>query len=296
MQNLSARTEKLNKKLDALRKKLQDFYEKRESYKSRYEAEKDRRSKLSRKNQELEEEINDLENKISDLEDEKDYQGSEETAEELEETEAQILQDKSVEQAKSILEKLESVSSSELDCVTAYKTSGELPDEKGLKNTLTSKQFSFVTDKEGIFFLEPEFIQLRLNTRDFFEPEWDTGGKFETEKLRNFIETRKQWAIVSAGETVILREESGEILDREEVTSRVDSKQKKGGFSQGRFERKRDEQIDEHLNQVEEEIADDTLLVGEERLCKNLPGKYLGGFDDSGDTVDSLYGFRLEKM
>ncbi len=70
--------------------------------------------------------------------------------------------------------------------------------------------------------------------------------------------------------------DGGERVDFEGFASDVRGKHSKGGFSQGRFERRRDAQIDEHLDRCEavldERSPDRLVVVGE--------GTLLGAFED----------------
>ncbi len=280
IQELKERIEELEQKIDSLE-------EEKESFRKRFEAEKERRSKLSRKKQKAEKQLKQL----------RDTDEEEEVEEEASEKEVRA-EDVSVERLKRILEKIESYESLEKDLVTIYSPGklSSISDLKGLKNSISGKNYEFLEGEQFIGFVEPDLIRLKLRSRPFFSDRWEIGSSFQTSELRDFIGEEREWAVVSAGATKIVREEAGEILELEEINDRVERKQKKGGFSQGRFERKRDEQIDQHLRKIEEKVSEETLLVGEERLCKKLPGKYLGGIDNSRKLVDALYGFRLERM
>ncbi|MFB6100034.1 MAG: Vms1/Ankzf1 family peptidyl-tRNA hydrolase [Candidatus Nanohalobium sp.] len=282
--------EELEKEVEELNQQIEDLREEKESFRKRFEAEKERRSELSRKKQKAEKELKKLKQKQEGTE--KDV--SEEEAEEAESS----AEDVSLEKAKRIIEKLESYESPEKDLVTVYspRELGKLADTQGLKNSISGEEYEFISDEKFIGFIDQDVLKLKLKSRPFFAPEWERSDCFNVETLRKFISREKQWAVVSAGDTQIITEKDGEILEREKVENRIERKQKKGGFSQSRFERKRQEQIDEHLEQVEERVDEQTLLVGEERLCKELPGEFLGGFDDSRGLVDGIYGFRLESM
>jgi hypothetical protein len=282
------RIQELKERIDQLEQNIGSLKEEKESFRKRFEAEKERRSELSRKKQEAEKEL-----KKMRQEDREEEVGEEESPEP--EVKAEDL---SVERTKKILEKLESYKSPEKDLATVYSPGklSSMSDLKGLKNSISGQNYDFLEGEKFIGFVEPDLIRLKLRSRPFFSENWYLDSEFHVSELREFIEEEKEWAAVSAGDTRIVREESGEILEVEEINDRIERKQKKGGFSQGRFERKRDEQIEQHLGKIEKKVSEDTLLVGEERLCKKLPGKYLGGFDDSRKLVDALYSFRLEKM
>jgi hypothetical protein len=277
----------LQEEIRELEKELEKLEEEKDSYKQRFKAEKDRRSKLAAKKQEAEKKLKKTKQKnTSQQENRKETKNKSQG------------QDITVETVQNILQKLETYSSSEKDFVTVYspKKANNLPDFKGLKNSITKNQYEFLSDNSYAAFIEPDVVKIKLKTRPFFQPNWKIQKQFQTQKLADFISKTKQWAVISAGNTKIVQEENGEVKEVVEIKSRVDRKQKKGGFSQSRFERKREEQIDEHLNQVEQKIDEETYLVGEERLCKELPGQYLGGFDGSRALIDALYSFQLERM
>jgi len=91
----------------------------------------------------------------------------------------------------------------------------------------------------------------------------------------------------------------GEYESRERVTYRgftsdVKGDHSKGGFSQGRFERRRDAQIDEHLADCEAAIRevdpDRLFVVGDARLVEALEvdATATAAVDASGDPEDAL--------
>jgi hypothetical protein len=146
--------------------------------------------------------------------------------------------------------------------------------------------------------MDNDFFSVVLKTRPFFEPEWSLDTGFNADRILDFIETEKHWALVSANETQVFREEDGELEKVEEIKNRVEKQQKKGGYSQGRFERKRDEQIQQHLGQTREllEGLSNVKLLGEKSHCEDLPGEYLGGFDSSRSAgPDMFYNFQLRR-
>lgn len=279
----------LEDKVDKLESKIEDLKSDKNDLAKRFEAEKERRSKLSAEKQEAEEKLKKLEQKIEASSDSKETEKS--PAKEIESRKI------SVKKAKRIFSKLNSIKSEERDLTTIYITSdlNSLKDLKALKSTLNKENYLFLSKnpKNTICFLEPDFLKLKIKSRPLYKPKWTNSRHFELSEVKKIISSHKTWAIVSAGQTILLEEEDGRIKSREEIKSRVDKKQKKGGFSQKRFERKRQEQIEEHLDLVREKINQETLLVGEKQLCDRLNGTYLGGYDDEGRTVDELYNFRL---
>jgi hypothetical protein len=280
-------------RIEELEEELEEVNEERQRLKEQLEAEKERRSKLSTAKQEAEKEKKKLKNKLRNLKEEKKETDS------AEESSWRKLE---FEQAQRILEKISSVESSEKDLVTVKSPgkASELPDLKGLKNSLNSESFSKIKDESSfIGFLDDDFLDVVIKTRPFMDADWELAEAFRSEEVLDFIDSEKHWVLVSSDRTRIFKEESGNFSELENFSTRVDRKQKKGGFSQSRFERKREEQIQEHVEKTEEKLEDleNVKLLGEKSLCEKVPGEHLGGFDSSKPAgPDMFYSFRLKQF
>jgi peptide subunit release factor 1 (eRF1) len=83
-------------------------------------------------------------------------------------------------------------------------------------------------------------------------------------------------------------------VDFEGFSSELTSEHSKGGFSQSRFERRRDEQIDEHLGDcravLEERDPDQLIVVGERTVIGEFPGlaDHTATVDATGDPEAAL--------
>lgn len=281
--------EEKEERIEQLEESIEELKEEKQSWKKRFEAEKERRSELSRKKQEAEEERNRLKEKLKD-------QGQEvEESVEDEDNEFRALE---FNDARKLLEKLGSMKSPERELVTVYcpEEVGDLSDLKSLKNSIDRESYSVLQEEESfVAFIDPELGVFMLKMASFFQGRVSIGKEFEVEKLLDFLDSEKHWALVSAGETTVYREEGGEIEELEKVKSRVDKEHSKGGFSQGRFERKRDEQIENHLDKTGELLKDypDAYILGDKRFCEDLPGEYLGGFDGNRQKPGQFYRFRF---
>ncbi len=274
---------------EELRERIEELEEEKQELEQRYEAESKRRSDLARKKQEAEEELNRLRDRLRS-----EKQENEEEGEQVGDSSESV----SFDRGYRILQKLSSVESPERDMVTVYSPGkvSKIDDFQGLKNAVSASNMEFLSGKESfIGFLDEDFFSAALKTRPFFQPGWYLATSFDLKDALDFIEAEKTWALVSAGETRIYREAAGETEQVERLKSRVDSRQSKGGFSQDRFERKREEQIDEHLDEVEGELGnyEDVYLLGERALCKKLSGEHLGGFDPNRKLRDALYNFSV---
>ena len=282
---------RLQEERDELSEKIQEIEKERDKYREKLKAEEERRSRLSKEKQEAQEKLNRLKDKLNNNQ-------TDNTQEEKKDIK---FEKPRIKEVKRILEKLDSVRSPEEDLVSIQspKQFSNLPDMKGLKNTLNSEDYSRVSSKKSFAaFIDGELFSIVIKSRAFFQPDWKLGEKFEVTALTDFIEKEKHWALVSTGETKIFHEQDGKVAEVDRVTTRVDNQQKKGGFSQGRFERKRDEQVEEHVEKTKEMIEDfeNLKLLGNKKLCKELPGDYLGGFDSSKDPGPELfYNFRMKR-
>lgn len=278
---------KLEEQLREKEEELEEASEEVEKFRKRFEAEKERRSELSRKKQEAEKELKKARQRL-------EQEGeSQKSSEEKKDRSSRRL---SFRQAFKGLKKLSSISSDDEDLVTVYGDEDQM-DLKALKNSISREEFRHL-ENGHIVFSDGDFLRLKLETRPFFKNSWSTGESFETEPLRDFIDKEKVWILASMGSTEIFREASGEFELIDSVKSRVDRKQKKGGFSQGRFERKRDEQIQNHADAVNkklEEVDGEKFVLGDKRLCEDLNAEYLGGFDSSREASPNVfYNFRVK--
>jgi len=283
--------QELKDKISELEEKLEETREDKESVEKQLEAEKERRSNLSSQKQEAEEKINRLKDKLENQETQKEDKKTKEN---------NSWRKLNFKEAEKTLKKIHSIKSPDKDMITVYHSRdfNNLPDVKGLKNTLNSKDYKRISSEENVIaFTDGETFNFILKTRPFFEPDWSLKDEFDVEELLEFMDRDKHWALVTTGETKIFEEQNGVVSEVERVKTRVDDKQKKGGFSQGRFENKRDEQIQEQVKKTRETLKqfNDVKLIGNKKLCMNLDGKYLGGFDSSKNmSAEALYCFKIK--
>ena len=290
---LKAKLEEKEKEIDNLENRIEQLEEEKNSWQERFEAEKERRSELARKKQEAEEERNRLMERL-----EENSERSEESQEDNLTTDNPEFQDLDFSEAVNALEKIKSVNSPDRDLATIYSPGelNEVSSLKTLKNSVSSERFSVLQNQSSfVAFSDPVLGVFVLKMKPFFDDLVKTENSFEVGKLLQFLKKKKHWCLVSAGETGIYREENGSFEQVERITNRVDREHSKGGFSQGRFERKRDEQIEQHKEQIQEKLEaySNVYLIGDKRLCKDLDGKYLGGFNPNRSKPEQFYSFRF---
>lgn len=280
--------QKLETEKQDLQKQIEKLEEQKQKIENQFKAEKQRRRKLSTEKQKAETQLKKLENKIR----------NQKTSEDEEQDKKQEKPEKiSFQKTWKTLKKLETIESSEKDLTTIYSPQKiqDINDSKALKNSINRRQYQKLEGQDSfIAFLDENIGNTLIKTVPAFQSGFKTGSRFDASKITSFIQEEKHWILYSAGNTKIFEEKSGEYKLLEEIKSRVDRKHSSGGFSQGRFERKREEQIENHLEKVKEEIKEleNLYILGEETVCKRLKGKYLGGFNPNRSKPGQFYRFR----
>lgn len=284
----------LKQEIENLQASIEDKDQQIEKLENMLEAEKNRRKKHTREKQEAQEKVNRLEDQLEGLKE------KEEVNEKKEVSEIKS-QDLSLDDFLSSLEKLGSIEADKSELMTVYSPEklSNHSNIQDIKSTVPEDKLEELLNLEKLLiFYDPDLGLSVFKSTPFYDERSTVGKSFEVEKLLGFIAEEKIWVLVSRGETRIYSEKDGEVEKLEEVKSRVNSKHGKGGFSQGRFERKRDEQVDQHLEQVEKQIKglENIYLLGEETLCKELPGQRLGGFDPNLSPLENFYRPRKIKI
>ena len=284
---------RLKEKIEELENELEASKQEKEKFQERFEAEKERRSKLSAEKQEAEKQLKKLKQRLEN----RPEAGKKEEEEDSEETVVELRFEGVVEG----LEKISTVKSSEKDLLTVCSGEGDFTDLKALKNSVSQEVFRELEDGGSfVAFTDENFFRWKIEARPFIESSWNLGKNFRPEKILEFVEKEKYWILASMGDSKIFREASGTFQEVERVKSRVNRKQKKGGFSQGRFERKRDEQIEGHVKKVNEaleKIDGEIFVLGDKRLCEGIDAEYLGGFDSSRPvSPDVFYNFQFTRF
>jgi predicted RNase H-like nuclease (RuvC/YqgF family) len=284
---------RLRERVEELEEQKASLEDELESVESQLEAEAERRKRLARQKQEAEEKLNRLQDR---LEAEKSG-GEPDEVPEADTASSKSTSDLSHTEAMNLLERLDRMSGEGLVQVCAQGRVSKLEDVKGLRDELGEKYGSVSGLESVALFHDPQLFTVALDTRPFIQPGWRR-NRFDTSDIQGFVDSKKTWVLASAGDTTILEEESGRILSSERVSSRVDRDHSKGGFSQERFEEKRDNQIERHLKQVKKAVegCQSVYLLGEEQLCSELPGERLGGFDPNASPPEQLYAFRVTRL
>ena len=271
----------------ALRERIEELEEELHHAERRAEAEDERRAEAVRARQEAEERVNRLEDRITELE----------HRVERGERDEPDLEFRSREEARGdrltrVLDRLESFRANEEGALTAA-VSGSVPDEVRealeTRSSLVSRAAPCVAvaDDAGLVCaaLAPPIQPDDFSTwsdrfeldREWFRP---SGGSV--------------FALVRSDLFALGVYDGDERVEFTGFESDVKGNHSKGGFSQGRFERRRDAQIDEHVERALDELAeydaDRTIVVGERTVLGEFEevATHTATADSTGDPEEAL--------
>ncbi len=218
---------KLRRKIEELEEKIEEL----EKYKKRWEKEKERYKQVVTEKQEAEKKLNKMENRVSTLRDRLE--------EDRKKEEEQMKKEKlGLSRAYRYLDSLSSIELGR-DVFTAYRNPGN----------------SFLNDKmTEVFLHEPLMIKSVFQTPLKLDEKEYNAKNFVTNHLKEALDRRTLFIHFSAGGSGIGIFEDREPVQTSVIKSDIKSQHKKGGYSQKRFERLREQQIRSHIEDVEEEL------------------------------------------
>jgi peptide subunit release factor 1 (eRF1) len=267
-----------------LKERIAELEDEKHHLERQLEAEEERRAEAATARQEAEERVNRLEHRVEELEDRvaRTERGDGDEA---------ALDFRGVETLRGdrlgeLLDRLDSVATDPEGALTAMVgESGDLPDPVqeafGDHSSLVGRAAPCiaVTDDAGL-------VSAALTPPVAPDPfvEWSDGFGLDREW---FLPTGDfALALVRSDLFALGTYEGDERTDFEGFESDVKGDHSKGGFSQGRFERRRDAQIDEHLEQCEAAIEDAVAEV--ERVFVVGERTLLGEFDEYADATRAV--------
>ena len=264
-----------------LKDRIDELEDEVERLENRYEAEAERRAEASTARQEAEEQVNRLEDRIAQLEGELDRVGEDETG--LEFRRREELRGGRLE---AILDRLRSVRTDAEGALTAVLEDGDDVrdglggDLAGLEDVLDDRVALLedaapclcCVDDAGLVSvaLEPPVLPADGD----LDSGWD--DRFHLEREWFLPAGRYALALVRTDLFALGIYEGDERVDYRGFESDVKGSHSKGGFSQARFERIRNEQIDDHLDRCRDALA--------ERV-----GATAGGTGDGAEPIDRLF-------
>ncbi|WP_430503698.1 Vms1/Ankzf1 family peptidyl-tRNA hydrolase [Haloparvum sp. PAK95] len=268
------------------RAELKDRIEELESDKHhlerQLEAEQERRADAVADKQAAEERVNHLEDRIEELEDRVERLSGDEAEAELD---FRQVSDATGARTADLLDRLRGVDAGQEGALTA-----SVPNADALPAAVTDlfgDHAALVRRAAPAVVVADDASLVAAALRPPIAPdeefcEWDTEFHLDDAWFRPV--GRVGFALVRSDLFAVGTYEDGDRVDFEGFGSDVMGAHSKGGFSQDRFERRRDEQIDEHLVEVREvldRVAGDTdrlVVVGEKSI--------LGEVSDVADVTD----------
>jgi peptide subunit release factor 1 (eRF1) len=271
-----------------LKDRIEELEEEKDHLRRRAEAEEERRSAAAAKRQEAEERVNRLEDRITELEDRVERAGGEQP-----DLDFRGVERLSGRRLDEILARLDSVETDAEGALTAMVADDAVPEavrETFGEHTALVRRASpclVVADDAGL-------VSAGLTPAVEPDPfaEWSDGFELDEAWLRPT--GRFGFAVVRSDLFAYGAYEGRELLDSEGFTSDVKEQHSKGGFSQQRFERLRDEQIDEHLDECAKRLdardPDRLFVVGERTVLGRFRDRadVTATVDATGDPADAL--------
>ena len=258
----------------ALKERIDDLEDENERLRRRYEAESDRRADAVTARQEAERRVNRLEDRIAQLEGELERVDEDDHG--LEWRHRERLRG---ERLEGVLDRLASFRADAEGALTAT-VDGTVPevvaDELGDRAALAADAAPCLVclDDAGLV-----SVALDPPLAPDVEPTWD--DRFALEREWFCPAGRYVLALVRADLFALGVYEGDDRLEYRGFESEVKGSHSKGGFSQARFERIRDEQVDDHLDRCRELLAE----FEDEGDRRYLVGQR-GAVDAVAETVD----------
>ncbi|EMA68096.1 Vms1/Ankzf1 family peptidyl-tRNA hydrolase [Halorubrum distributum] len=265
-----------------LKERIEELEEEKRHLERRAEAEEERRSDAVADRQRAEERVNELEHRIESLE---------ERLERAEGTEASVefrrVSDRSGSRLADVLDRFRSVESDDPEgLLAAY-----VPDADSVPATVSDwfgDRTELVRRAAPAVVLADDTGAVSASLTPPIEPEpfdrW--GDEFRLDDAWFRPTGRFAFALVRSDVFAVGTYEGDERVAFEGFTSDVKEAHSKGGFSQGRFERRREGQIDDHLKKANETLADVADGDDVDRVIAVGERSVLGRVRDRADVTD----------
>ncbi|WP_435147742.1 Vms1/Ankzf1 family peptidyl-tRNA hydrolase [Halobaculum sp. P14] len=276
----------------SLKERVAELESERDSLRAQLDAEEERRSEAARKRQEAEERVNRLEDRIEELEDRVGRAEADVHREATVRGTEELRRDR----RDAVLDRLRSVDAGVEGALSAYVDDADsLPDAVadafGDRAPLVRRAAPTLVyrDDAGIVACA---VDPPVAPAPFCE--WRDGFRVRDEWFRPT--GRFAFGLARSDTFAVGVYEGDERVDLQTVETDVMDEHDKGGFSQGRFERQRDAQIDAHLEECEAALAslpddlDRVVLVGERTVLPELReyADVTAGSDATGRAADAL--------
>ncbi|MFP4045622.1 MAG: Vms1/Ankzf1 family peptidyl-tRNA hydrolase [Candidatus Aenigmatarchaeota archaeon] len=284
--------EKLKRKIGVLEDRLESLKEEKERLKEQADKDRKRAKEAISEKQNLHEKINRQQDKIESLKGRLNQEEMVRNAVESKEERHRLGR----KDLRSLLTKLGSMGSDREDMFSIYLPPGmplgKLDREGSLRSEMKLSQLQRLKDIDSrtgkIMFYCEGLVEILIKPPLPIEEEtWKSGNSFLVEPLEEQLEESEIGLVfLSAGGSGVARF-NGDVKTVV-VKSSIKGKHSKGGFSQDRFSRLRDEQVEEHLDEVEEamkelwsETPEYVVLSGSQEMRKKFQDRNVELFSEA---------------
>lgn len=257
-----------------LKERIEELEEEVESLEERLEAEERRRKNAVTEKQDAHERANRMESKVQELEDRLERAGDDE-----EDTGFRLARTVRGATLENTLELLGSVRSGEDSLTTVHVASGDrIPDEFEKETTAALQRVDSKTGLVG-FGDDAGVVRVALvPPLEVEETRVEHGSRFALDRSLFELPDTYAVAVVRSDEYAGGVYSDGERVAYSSLSTEVKSKHSKGGYSQGRFERARDEEVKKHVRESAEKFEeilaghdiDHVFVAGESRLASDF--------------------------
>ena len=287
-EQLRERIEELQSEVDELESDNGDLEETIEKLRKKKSKEVTEKQRAYEQKNRLQDKVEELHDKVEKLPTPKDN---------VSENETEMTLDLNPSEVREVTAFLNDVEYQRDSAIVAHITENGIPEEvnefvKDRGRLIEHAPCTLFADRYGLVCsclepIEPHPSKPVLSDNFSFQPEYFTPA----DKKSLFILIRSD--IFAIGES----HESGEIEHLKGFTSNVKSSHSKGGFSQSRFERLREEQIESHVKKSREQIdrfyaedIDRVIVTGQREIIDNVSdyADFMGYTDASGSPQDAL--------
>ena len=270
-----------------LKARIEELEEEKHHLERRVEAEEERRADAVSARQDAEERVNRLEDRIEELQHRVDRLGDEE--EQVDFRGVETLRGARLDEVLSRLESVETDPEGALTAMVGDDVPDAVRESLGDHSALVSRAAPCLVcaDDAGL-------VSVALTPPLAPDPFCQWGDGFEIDESWFRPTGSFGFALVRSDLFALGVYDGDDLRSAETFETDVMNNHSKGGFSQARFERRRDQQVDDHLDEAEARIADadvDTLIVvGERTVLSRFReiADHTATVDASGDPEEAL--------
>jgi peptide subunit release factor 1 (eRF1) len=274
-----------------LKARIEELEEEKRRLEAQRDAESERRSEAVTARQEAEERVNRLEDRIAELEGRVERLGGDDA--DLDFRGVETLRGSRLD---DVLSRLRSVDAGREGALTASVASDDAADLPDPVREALGDRASLVAEAAPCLAYADDagLVSVALAPPLPPEPFAEWGDGFEVPETAFRPTGRFGFALVRADLFAYGEYDGGAFESAAGFESDVMNRHSKGGFSQARFERRREDQIDEHLDRCREAIRerepDRLVVVGDRRAVRELRGlaDHTALSDASGEPDEAL--------